>query len=342
MINCESHPEDRHCHDACERQHPWGSQTGVTAGSRGRPGEPRAPLSAPPQVLTGRRERLGLRLANHKAEARCFGGSDGQPRAPGARDTKRAEEATSCTASLPWAPAPSRLHEGGWPQRAPSWVSVSEPGGGAGQLCDVAAMPTVRARRWGVLSTPLLPASLPLDTPNTGQPALGPRAVFSWLEKAGPVEAGALHTSLTWGQGSGLTSLPSWCCPRIRPRSLQSLRETKEIPQYPLPSAHGYWDWSRHSDGLKDWSRTLRRWVWNPGILRATLHLEAPGRLLLTSPSSSRSQELGLWPHHCRLSLHLHTAPGRCVSVFSPILTGTLVTGWGLVLIQYAFILASY
>ena len=40
MINCESHPEDRHCHDACERQHPWGSQTGVTAGSRGRPGEP--------------------------------------------------------------------------------------------------------------------------------------------------------------------------------------------------------------------------------------------------------------------------------------------------------------
>ena len=89
MINWKSHLEDRHYYHACERRHHRGSQTGVTAGSPGsgikthEGGRPWR-LSVPTQVLTGRRERLGLRLVNHEAEARCFGGSDGQPRAAGA------------------------------------------------------------------------------------------------------------------------------------------------------------------------------------------------------------------------------------------------------------------
>ena len=74
------------------------------------------------------------------------------------------------------------------------------------------------------------------------------------MERVGlvPVEVGALHTSLMWGQGSGPTSLPNWCCPRVRPRSSQSLLEIKEITQYPLLSTHGCWDWSWHGDGVKD------------------------------------------------------------------------------------------
>ena len=262
MINCESHPEDRHCHDARERQHPWGSQTGVTAGSPGtgiktheggRPGEP-PELRFLPLCRSSREGERGLSsdlpITRQKPDA--LEEATASPELPG-------HVIQSGQRRRPGAPPP-------FPEPRHHPISMKEAGHReppAGSCVMSLPSPAVRARRWGVLPTPLLPASLPLDTPNTGQPALGPRAVFSWLEKAGPVEAGALHTSLTWGQGSGLTSLPSWCCPRIRPRSLQSLQETKEIPQYLLPSAHGCWDWSRYSDGLKDWRRTLRRGVWN-------------------------------------------------------------------------------